>query len=115
MRWLTREHGRSCCALPWSTTVSLSLSRSDSPVRNEKLRTNCSLRARIATASDCRTIAIHQYCTAQAYSIKSRRQNRSQCNHCVKDPSNEGVNIYFTMRQHCIVLQTRVGLSYIDI
>ena len=32
---------------------------------------------------------------------KSRRQNRSQCYECEKDPSEEGINIYFTIKQHC--------------
>jgi hypothetical protein len=38
-----------------------SLPRCNSPIRkrlDEKLRTDCSLRARIAAASDCRTIAM---------------------------------------------------------
>src|SRR6516225_11076198 len=48
IRWLTRKPGRSCGALPWTTTVSLSLPRSNSPIRKEerlaiKLRTDCSL------------------------------------------------------------------------
>src|SRR5262249_52603922 len=43
-----RPQGRSCGALPWTTTVSLSLPRSNSPIRKEvrlaiKLRTDCSL------------------------------------------------------------------------
>src|SRR6516165_5494334 len=48
IRWLTRKPGRSCGALPWTTTASLSLPRSNSPIKKEerlaiKLRTDCSL------------------------------------------------------------------------
>src|SRR5258707_13237296 len=61
---MTHEGRGLCGALPWTTTVSLSLPRCNSPIRkrlDEKLRTDCSLRARIAAASDCRTIAIYEY------------------------------------------------------
>src|SRR5262245_7227095 len=37
IRCHTRNPGRSCGALPWTTTVSLSLPRSNSPIRKEEL------------------------------------------------------------------------------
>src|SRR5262249_39051300 len=44
IRWFTRKRGRSCGALQWTTTVSLSLPRRNSPISkrslDEKLRTD---------------------------------------------------------------------------
>src|SRR5262245_60476795 len=52
-----RPQGRLCGALRWTTTVSLKLPRSNSPIRKEerldqKLRTDCSLRLSLAVQNE---------------------------------------------------------------
>src|SRR5262249_52701590 len=71
------EPGRSCGALPWTTTVSLKLPRSNSPIRKEerldqKLRTDCSLRLGLAV-SEGKLLAIGPH-TAMAPTNKSLAQ-----------------------------------------